>query len=132
MKWSAQSEAECCPWTVLTNPWGTRFPSVAVVLWMLKEEQPEAVTDGLEAALLAEDITLSDWIVLSPEEILGGIENMGLASARMLQDCTKRIVFPLLGLQGKYYGDRRVQKRVSEQEAAAKISVPEGEAGAQE
>ncbi|KAG6906433.1 hypothetical protein DXG01_013969 [Tephrocybe rancida] len=90
---------------------------------MLKEEQPEAVTDGLEAALLAEDITSSDRIVLSPEEILGGIENMGLASAHMLQDCAKWIVFPLLGLQGKYYGDCRVQKRVSEQEAAAKISI---------
>ncbi|KAG6905676.1 hypothetical protein DXG01_001305 [Tephrocybe rancida] len=144
MKWSAQSEVECCPWTVLTNPWGTQFPSVAIALRMLKEEQPEAVTDGLEAALLAKDITSLDWIVLTPEKILGGIENMGLASACMLQDCTKRIVFPLLGLQGKYYSDCRVQKRVLEQSydcsedpdtssgSSGENFRAEGEAGAQE
>ncbi|KAG6914522.1 hypothetical protein DXG01_016787 [Tephrocybe rancida] len=109
MKWSPVTEAECRPWTLLTNPWGVRFPGVAAVLSMVRADHPTTATlDGLEEALLAEGISSSDQIILSPEEVLRHINDMGLAFALMLQNYAKRIVFPLLGLRGGFDGGREV------------------------
>ncbi|KAG6904887.1 hypothetical protein DXG01_006457, partial [Tephrocybe rancida] len=102
-RFSTQTYAEHHPWLALTNPYGTRFPSVALVLSRAAQLDdsvwPIIELGDLEAALLDAGISTSDRIVLSAEDCLANVGEMGQARARVLQDCAKRIVFPLLGLK---------------------------------
>ncbi|KAG6906432.1 hypothetical protein DXG01_013968 [Tephrocybe rancida] len=81
--WHAAGDQELRPWIALTNPWGTRFPSVAAVL-REAEVKTTLNIDGLKEALRDAGITTSDQLVLSSDESLKTFGGMGLAVAHII------------------------------------------------
>jgi len=78
------------------------FPPVHNVVELVEVDKPGQQFRRLVDFLLEAGIFSSEQILLCPEDMLCVIGDMGLAQARILHNYAKRMVLPVLGLQGNY------------------------------
>ncbi|KAF8876599.1 hypothetical protein CPB84DRAFT_1828973 [Gymnopilus junonius] len=78
------------------------FPPMATVIQQLAEDRPGAGFENLEQVLAEAGITSSHQILLLPENVLCVAANLKASQARTLRNHTRRIILPLLGLNGNY------------------------------
>jgi hypothetical protein len=78
------------------------FPPVQDVVKLVEVDKPGQQFRRLVDFLLDAGIFSSEQILLCPEDVLCVIGDMGLAQARILRNYAKRMVLPVLGLQGNY------------------------------
>lgn len=72
------------------------------VIRLVEVDKPDQRFRQLLDYLLEAGITSSEELLLCPENVLGVIGHMGLSRARILRNYSKRVVLPVLGLQGNY------------------------------
>jgi hypothetical protein len=69
---------------------------------MIETDKPGQGFGTFEESLMEAGVVLASQVVMLPEDVLSVIGDMGKARARIIRNYAKRIILPLLGLQGNY------------------------------
>lgn len=78
------------------------YPLIAQALELIEADKPGQGFSEFENSLVEAGVVLASQAVMLPEDVLSVIGNMGNARARIIRNYAKRVVLPLLGLQGNY------------------------------
>ena len=83
-------------------PYHLNYPSIQQILELIEADKPGQGFDELKTLLLDAGLASSSQLVLLPEDVLSVVGDMGQKRARILCNYAKRVVLPLLRLQGMY------------------------------